>query len=138
MEAAVELVACAALGSSVAFATTLLGAGVAGAFAGAICFAAAFLALRRLASRPTWRLPEFELPDLAEDREELLLDDVLAPPGADSRVVQLFGEGALPTPGELQAQIDRHLAQRGSPVVAPESAAAALSQALAELRRSLR
>jgi hypothetical protein len=68
--------------------------------------------------------------------DELLLDDVLASPTAESRVVQLFGDRTKLTPGQLQANIDRHLEQQGSPSDPPD-AAAALGAALAELRRSL-
>lgn len=164
-EAAVEMFAAAALGASVAFATTLLGAGVAGAALGGICFAVTLAAMRRLPVQGGWRLPEFDLAEVPEsdpagwpellltecDRldqshvasatsaiaEELLLDDALELPSGDSRVVQLFGPRPMPTPGEAQAKIVRHLQQRGSPPV-PADAAAALSEALAELRRSLR
>jgi hypothetical protein len=168
VEAAAEMVAAASLGASVAFATTLLGAGVAGAFAGSVCFAATLGILRRLPFQGRWRLPDFPLADLAPEpredvggspellltdadrlhpehlagaasaiAEELLLDDVLASPAPDSRVVRLFGEPPVPRPGELQARIERHLEQRGSEA-APADAAAALSEALAAVRRSLR
>jgi hypothetical protein len=69
--------------------------------------------------------------------DELLLEDALDTPGPQSRVVQLFGDRALPTAGELQATIARHLERRSSPAHDPD-ASAALSDALAELRRSLR
>jgi hypothetical protein len=67
--------------------------------------------------------------------EPLVLDDVLAKLEPDSRVVRLFDRKAMPTPGQLQSRIDDHLGQRTS--AAPD-AAQALSDALAELRRSLR
>jgi hypothetical protein len=163
---AIDLGAAAALGTAVAFASTLLGAGLAGAAAGALAFAAAAAVLRRIPADPSWSLPTFELAEptaddeaksdgltelLLTDRlcsagldsashaiaEELLLEDVLASPAADSRVVQLFGDRPIPTAGELQANIVRHLEQRGSPLRQPD-AASALSAALAELRRSLR
>ena len=70
------------------------------------------------------------------DSEALELDDVLAAIGPDSRVVRLFDRKAMPTPGQLQTQIDEHLVQR-MPVPARD-ASQALSDALAELRRSLR
>jgi hypothetical protein len=47
----------------------------------------------------------------------------------------LFDRKAMPTPGQLQSRIDRHLGHRQS---TPEDASQALSEALAELRRSLR
>lgn len=68
---------------------------------------------------------------------ELLLDDPLPAPAADSRVVQLFAAGRMPTAGQLKQRIDRHLAEGERPVVTSD-ASDALSEALAELRRSLR
>ena len=71
--------------------------------------------------------------------EVLLLEDVLAVP-ADSRVVQLFPVPSLPSPGELKARIDAHLAGKppaGEVVQLPVDASAALREALADLRRSL-
>ena len=68
--------------------------------------------------------------------EPLVLDDVLAAVGADARVVRLFDRKAMPTPGQLSSSIERHLdraASSGHP-----DAAQALSDALSELRRSLR
>lgn len=69
---------------------------------------------------------------------ELLLDDPLPAPAPDSRVVQLFADGRMPTAGQLKQRIDRHLAgtERAPPV--KHDASDALSEALAELRRSLR
>jgi hypothetical protein len=69
--------------------------------------------------------------------DELLLDDVLAELGGDSRVVRLFDASAMPTPGQLQARIDRHLNRTESQAASPD-ASGALHEALAELRRSLR
>jgi hypothetical protein len=69
--------------------------------------------------------------------EPLVLDDILAEIGPDSRVVRLFDRAAMPTPGQLKCRIDDHLRDAAAP--APSSdAAQALSDALAELRRSLR
>jgi hypothetical protein len=138
----------------------LLGAGVAGAAAGAIGFGLAFALLRRIPGKPGWSVADFTLSTMTAGQEpqsellltnadrlpsldlgsaaqaiadELLLDDPLAPVKAESRVVQLFGPQPLPTAGELQTSIDRHLECRQAP-----DASAALSAALAELRRSLR
>ncbi len=72
---------------------------------------------------------------LAED--ELMLEDVLREPMKNSRVVRLFDPSAMPTPGQLHARINRHLAGSGAPT-APPDASQALHQALADLRRSLR
>ena len=73
----------------------------------------------------------------------LVLDDILAELGPDSRVVRLFDRKAMPTAGQLQSRIDDHLrdgAPRSAPpdASAPSDASQALSAALAELRRSLR
>lgn len=72
---------------------------------------------------------------------ELLLDDPLPAPAVDSRVVQLFAGNRMPTAGQLQRRIDRHLAgdeQHHDRAPTPQDASDALSEALAELRRSLR
>lgn len=69
--------------------------------------------------------------------EPLVLDDILAELGPDSRVVRLFDPAVMPTPGQLKGRIDDHLRQ-GAPPPAHADAAQALSDALAELRRSLR
>ena len=73
---------------------------------------------------------------VAAQVEPLELDDILAELGPDSRVVRLFDRKAMPTPGQLKTRIDSHLEQRPEPV--QSDAAQALSDALAELRRSLR
>lgn len=79
----------------------------------------------------------FEPPASPADDDALLLDDVLAELGPDSRVVRLFDPAAMPTAGELKSRIDRHL--DGAAVEARTSdAAQALHDALAELRRSIR
>lgn len=70
---------------------------------------------------------------------ELLLDDPLPTPPPDSRVVQLFADGRMPTAGQLKDRIDRHLADGAGPTPSTTiDASDALSEALAELRRSLR
>jgi hypothetical protein len=68
--------------------------------------------------------------------EELLLDDILAELGPDSRVVRLFDRAAMPTPAQLNARIAAHLRGDAAPPE-PVDASEALHQALAELRRSL-
>jgi len=79
-----------------------------------------------------------DLPEVDEDHEEpLLLDDILAELEPDSRVVRLFDPEAMPTPGQLQARIDRHLEPGESGHDSPD-AGQALHDALAELRRSIR
>jgi hypothetical protein len=69
--------------------------------------------------------------------DPLLLDDVLTEIGPDARVVRLFDRTAMPTPGELRTRIDAHIGH--APVAdAPADASQALSEALAEQKRSLR
>lgn len=80
-----------------------------------------------------FELPELELeacePQPASD-EPLELEDVLAEPAADSRVVRMFAPESMP------AQIGRTLHdQHGRPI---PDAAQDLYRALADLRRSLR
>lgn len=65
------------------------------------------------------------------------LDDIFAEAGPDSRVVRLFDPRTMPTAGQLKTRIDDHLG-RGKPPVPLSDASQALSEALAELRRSLR
>ena len=70
--------------------------------------------------------------DVQAADDALLLDDILAEIGPDSRVVRLFDRDAMPTPAQLKARIDRHLEGERAP-----DASRALHEALAELRRSL-
>jgi hypothetical protein len=77
--------------------------------------------------KPVLRSPSLE--------EPLELTDVLHEVGPDTRVVRLFDPGAVPTPGQLKARIDRHL-EGGLPPASPD-ASQALYDALAELRLSL-
>lgn len=69
--------------------------------------------------------------------EPLVLDDILAELEPDSRVVRLFDPAAMPTPGQLNDRIERHLVRDAPPGSFPD-ASQALHDALAELRRSLR
>jgi hypothetical protein len=76
-------------------------------------------------------------PVRAAEEEPLLLDDILAELGPNSRVVRLFDPDAMPTPGQLKSRIDRHLEPgAGSPEI--PDAGQALHDALDELRRSIR
>lgn len=136
--------------------------GLGSSFPGAAAIAAAALVAGMLGlSRvepglPTFALPAFNptaLPAAAADDElilsesdrldrhevadELVLDDVLAELENFSRVVRLFDRSAMPTPGELQSRIDRHL-DGSSAAAPPEDASQALREALSQLRRSLR
>ena len=75
-------------------------------------------------------------PAAAAQMEPLLLDDVLAEMAPDSRVVRLFDRKAMPTPGQMKSRIDGHL-ERGAGAAELPDASQALSEALAQLRRSL-
>ena len=79
----------------------------------------------------------FEPPAPTADEDALLLDDILAKLGPDSRVVRLFDAAAMPSAGELKSRIDRHLDGAGVEERTSD-AAQALHDALAELRRSIR
>jgi hypothetical protein len=82
------------------------------------------------------------LDDIAEDDAALLLVDALRVAEAGSRVVQLFADQPMPTPGQLKDRIDRHLAgaprHPSPPKPVPADASQALYAALNELKRSLR
>ncbi|HVU29898.1 MAG TPA: hypothetical protein VHE36_05805 [Sphingomicrobium sp.] len=77
--------------------------------------------------------PKMEAPS----QDALVLDDILAKLGSDSRVVRLFDPAAMPTAGELKSRIDRHLDDEAS-VAQSSDATRALHDALAELRRAIR
>lgn len=84
--------------------------------------------------------PELLLTDRYEapaTADALVLDDILAKLGPDSRVVRLFDPAAMPTPGQLNSRIAEHL-EKDAPPVAPQDASQALHDALAQLRRSIR
>lgn len=139
-------------------------AAAAAVMAGLAAFLLAWVALRRFGrAGPRFALPRFEsllvetdsrnhaddgelllTEVVAQDggagvteRDELLLDDILETMGPESRVVRLFQPNGVPTAGELQARIDRHLGS-ASPQPAPPDASQALHEALAALRQSLR
>ncbi len=157
VETAVDAVAAAIFAAATGYAAALLlpSAGAA-AVSAALAFAVALLALRAVPSvRPRFALASFELqPILLEgpeeliltdsDRidparaasEELVLDDILGELAPDARVVRLFDPAGMPTPGQLQGSIERHLG--GARRTAPADASHELLQALADLRRSLR
>ena len=159
VELAADAVAATAMAAAIGYAASAIFQlppipGALAAFAGVI------FGLRRVAGTPKERsLPDFNLEDLpeaepepeelvltpdmvlrppaAEPSEVLVLDDVLAELSPDSRVVRLFDARQMITPGELKADIDRHL-RSASSVSSPSDATQALSDALAQLRRSLR
>ena len=74
-------------------------------------------------------------PVVAEQEDELLLEVRAWPEPDDSRVIRLFDPARMPTAGELQQRIDRHLQ---SPDRVIPDAAQELHDAIAALRQSLR
>jgi len=74
---------------------------------------------------------------LLPQADELILKDILAEIGPDSRVVRLFDPAGMPTPAQLNARIQNHLAVPPAQA-APADESQALFEALSELRRSLR
>jgi hypothetical protein len=156
IEGIASFAAAALLAVAVGFAVSRLTPSiltVGGAAASALCIA--LLALRSIPPHDgEFSLVQFEPAELGfEELDELLLaegdrigssagdnelvlDDILANLREDSRVVRLFDASAMPTPGQLGARVDRHLGQAGASE-APD-ASAALHEALAELRLSLR
>jgi hypothetical protein len=153
IESAVDAAASALFAAAAAYAlSAVLAAQTTTALGGALAFAFCFAGLHKIeavkapsgASAERAATPLTDL--LAEaDRsllerhskgDELILDDILAEIGPDSRVVRLFDPSAAPTPGQLQARIDRHL-DDGTQAAGPPDASQALHDALAELRRSL-
>jgi hypothetical protein len=157
-----EVMAAASLGLAVGFASWSLAAlalasraGLAAA-AGVAAFLVTVRVLSRFADGPRTDSPAVDstmatpsalllrLQDVlaeasAADRDagELLLDDPLPTAEPGSRVVQLFQPGALPTAGELQARIDRHLDSREGSPDPPVDHSGELFEALASLKRSL-
>lgn len=125
--------------------------------AAAIAYVVSVRALRAVGpAKPRYQVPIFDLREIeptAIDElllmdadalseaepggEPLVLDDILPEIGPEARVVRLFDPAAMPTPGELQQRIDRHL-DTGRAAGASADASQALHEALAELRRSLR
>ncbi|GAA4015714.1 hypothetical protein GCM10022280_13130 [Sphingomonas swuensis] len=152
-------VAAGLLGAAVGTCLLLLGGSGGAVIAAAASGVAALMLLRQVKPEPRrFRLPAFDQPDIVVEQvpadilelcdavgaeEALLLDDPLDDLPGDSRVVQLFAPRALPTPGELRARIEAHLQEDRRPGGADNvldlevDAAAALRQALGELRRSL-
>ena len=157
IEAGVDSTAAAIFAAGTAAVLFLLGASdLYLTVASAIAFAGCYYGLRSIdPGYQDFALPAFEVQQIQSveieelvltevDRcpdpaatEPLVLDDILAEIGPDSRVVHLFDRDAMPTPGQLSARIDRHL-QDSEGASVPQDASQALNEALAELRRSLR
>jgi len=163
---ALELAPATLFGASVGFAALRAGGQplAIAASAGAAALLLAWAGLSRIGKdQPSLDLPAFEVDQFPEAEsvdlhdaeeavaceplradappyvslDELLLDDVLANLPPDSRVVRLFDSAPVPTAGELQARIDRHLRAEHRPI-APPDASHELHEALDALRRSLR
>lgn len=147
----IDALAALLFAAAAAFAGTSLLGPPAAAVGGSAGFAVALLFLRSVKPEAArHRLPvfepakwdgpgEFEGAVELTEREPLLLDDPLIVE-QDSRVVRLFAAHPLPSPGEMKARIDAHLAGKDGPgevVQLPVDASAALRDALADLRRSL-
>jgi hypothetical protein len=83
-------------------------------------------------------LAELLLTDRVEpaEEEELLLTEALPEADPASRVVRLFARQSLPSPGELQERVDRHLGGADRTASIPD-ATAELHEALRALRGSL-
>lgn len=166
IEAAVDHAAAAVFAAAVAFASLNLlkdwtvqpQLSAYATAAGLVAFLPCARLLRNIAAQsPRFGVPQFDLgtfeprpepeelvltatdrlaPAEAKPADELILDDILAELGPDSRVVRLFDPAAMPTPAQLKDRIDRHL-EEGAPPGASPDASQALYDALAELRRSL-
>lgn len=121
MGKAVDVAAAAVFAAAVAFAASALASGPAAALIAPFAFVAVYRGLGRVDANPPCALPEF------------VLTPIDAPPpaageAADKKVVRLFDP--------RQLAIARPSA--ASPGGVPEDAGQALSDALAQLKRSLR
>lgn len=132
-EQAVDFAAAAMFAAAVGYAlwTVELGLGATAVAAAAACLAARFGLGRVAPETMPYPLPAFEpaaiesVPEAAGGADdELILDDKLVEISPDARVVRLFG------PSQSH--------HSGHPGQVPPDASQALSEALAELRRSLR
>ena len=129
VEKAADIAAAAVFAAAVGFAAGTIGLGAVPTICAAVAAScAAFTALRNVsAGNRDYDLPGFEpVPlEIAKVADELVLDDVLESAGPDARVIRLFDPG-------LEAE---HVARSNTP---QPDASQALTEALAELRRSLR
>jgi hypothetical protein len=129
IEKAADIAAAALFAAAVGFAAGTMGLGAVPTICAAVAAScAAFTILRNVsADNRGYDLPGFEpVPlEIAKAADELVLDDVLESAGPDARVIRLFDPG-------LESE---RLARANSP---QPDASQALTEALAELRRSLR
>lgn len=156
----VDGIASALLGGAAGWSLLLVGQPQAAVVASAALCLLALAALRQVKpGAQSFRLPAFSTEaayafDIVSDsapapepvpqpeEEPLLLEDRLDEPAPDARIVQLFAPRSFPTPGELQRRIEAHLAaparpaEDGKVLELEVDAAAALRQALGELRRN--
>ena len=106
------------------------------AVAASVAFLAAYSVLRSIGGEPI-PLPMSEFAPaevhIEPEPEALLLDDILASMAPESRVVRLFAPDQMPTAGQLQERIARHVGAEHD-----SDAADALHQALADIRKALR
>jgi hypothetical protein len=156
VERAADVAASACLAAAAGFAVSGLApaAGPVAWFAAAAAFTIVHHGLRQVGDGerqyplPAFSPPAFPPPVLSQapiapveearpEAGELLLDDRLAAAGPDARVVRLFDPRRMAGAGDTGARaVRRH--QAGRPAPASRDASRELSQALAELRRSLR
>jgi hypothetical protein len=151
IEAAIDGTAAMLLAGAAAFALMRASEALSSALAGAaVAFLPAFLVLRAVRPKePEFALARFDcaVPSVREFdelvlselhrvaarvTEELVLEDALADPEPDSRVVRLFDAAAMPAD---QEGFDSLLSRASA---APPDASQALHQALTKLRNSLR
>jgi hypothetical protein len=129
VEKAADIAAAAVFAAAVGFAAGTIGLGAVPTICAAVAAScAAFTVLRNVSpGNRDYDLPEFEpMPlEIPKAADELVLDDVLESAGPDARVIRLFDPG-------LESE-------RAARANSPQSdASQALTEALAELRRSLR
>lgn len=151
IEAAIDGAAAALLAAAAGYGAAHMGSPAWGAAAAAAGFAGGLTALRAVRPAPQgFVLPQFEVAIEPMQDElllteadryqpqaiELVLDDILAEPGPDARVVRLFDPRAMSTATEIRPNPGRRFSEGSSPT-APPDASQALHDALAQLRRSL-
>ena len=129
VEKATDIAAAAVFAAAVGFAAGTMGLGAVPTICTAVAAScAAFSGLRKVSGgNRAYDLPGFEplSLEIPKAADELVLDDVLESAGPDARVIRLFDPG-------LESE---RLARANSP---QPDASQALTEALAELRRSLR
>ena len=94
----------------------------------------AFSKLQQLAA-PRFHLQPFELVPLEFEEDELLLEDIVAAAGPESKVVPIFAAAAADLRTCIERRRDAETEQQRQQ---SRSASDELAEALAELRRSLR